>query len=130
MLLCRTVILAALLSNLALLRLLQGSVSSSCPPQRDILTPPILLVGSGTAGLCSQGRCSQQVDGPVGDNLIVVICQRPLASPVPGTLLSTKPRDQRAEKKPTLEGKSYSGGLPLVEAHSGLQPGTSQDPRS
>lgn len=61
--------------------------------QEDIRTRRVLLVSAGMMGLCFRGRSSQQVDGPIGDNPIVVICQRPPAPPVPGALLSTKPRE-------------------------------------
>lgn len=49
------------------------------------------------------------MDGPIGDNLIVVIRQRPLAPPVSGALLPTKPRerrwDQRAGEQSNPQGK-------------------------
>lgn len=60
---------------------------------QDIHTRWVLLVRAGMMGLCSRGRSSQQVDGPIGHNPVVVICQRPPLPPVPGALLSTKPRE-------------------------------------
>lgn len=135
-LLLRAVGLTALLNNLALPRELQGCTNYSCPPWRDVHTPWVLLVSPGMVGLCPQGRSSQKVDGPVGDDLIVVIGQSPLASLAAGALLSTKPRkgwwDQRAGEKPSLGSKSCPcpGGFPLAEAQLGLQPGSSQDPRA
>lgn len=59
-------------------------------PQSGIRTLQLLLVSPGMMALRSQGRSSQQVDGSIGDNFIVVICQLPLAPPESGTLLLTE----------------------------------------
>lgn len=61
--------------------------------QEDTRTRRVLLVAAGMTGLCPRGRSSQQQDGPVGDDPIVVICQSPPAPPVPGALLSTKTKE-------------------------------------
>lgn len=61
--------------------------------QEDIRTLQVLLGTAGTTGLCSRGRSSQQEDGPVGDDPIVVVCQSPPLPPVSGALLSTKPME-------------------------------------